>query len=66
MIQSRQYNIMTYQTIIFYVDSTLVLKQTSGIDKNIFTDMYIFTEISIKRRKQSEALIDRPSDNLRE
>ena len=66
MIQSRQYNIMTYQTIIFYVDSTLVLKQTSSIDKNIFTDMYIFTEISIKRRKQSEALIDRPSDNLRE
>ena len=55
MIQSRQYNIMTYQTIIFYVDSTLVLKQTSGIDKNIFTDMYIFTEISITSNPQLRA-----------
>ena len=54
MIDCCQYCIMSNQDSILYINTTLILKLTSCINKNIFTYMDISSAVCIKRRKHSK------------
>ena len=57
MIDCCQYCIMPNQDSILYINTTLILKFTSCINKNIFTYMNISSAVCIKRRKHSKTFI---------
>ena len=48
---------MSNQDSILYINTTLILKLTSCINKNIFTYMDISSAVCIKRRKHSKTFI---------
>ena len=48
---------MSNQDSIRYINTTLILKLTSCINKNIFTYMDISSAVCIKRRKHSKTFI---------
>ena len=51
MIQRSEHCIMSNQRTIADIDSALILKLTSGIDKYTFSKMDVFSAVCIKRRK---------------
>ena len=57
MIQRSQSDAVTNQRTVADINTTLVLKMTAGIDENLSAQMYIFTAVRVKRRKQAKTLI---------
>ena len=49
MVDCRHHAVVTYEGTISYVYASVVLEFASGIDKNIFAEMDILPEISLKR-----------------
>lgn len=58
MIECGEYHCMTYLAIVSYRYATVVLKVAAGVDKYVFPYCDVFAEVGIKRRKETECLID--------
>ena len=62
MIQSCQYRIMTDKRIVIDEHTSLILKFTSRINKNAFSQSDIFPEVGIEGGKETKLFIHRFSD----
>ena len=49
MVDCRHHTVVTDKSVVVDIDASVVLKFTSGIDKNIFAEMDIFPKICLKR-----------------
>ena len=54
MVDCRHHTVVTDKSVVADIDTSVVLKFTSGIDKNIFAEMDILAKIRLKRGHYSD------------
>ena len=59
VVDGSKNHIGTYQYIVAYVYTALILKMAAEINEDVLPNMYVLSAFSIKGRKHLERLIDR-------
>ena len=58
MVNGCKYYIVSNESAVPNDNAALILKMAAGIDKHIFSNRNIFSEVGVKRRKQAERIVN--------